>query len=92
MREHLDTAGGTLLAERVALALPAGARPAVKAAAAAVPPAAGVAAFRDALLDEPDVAAHLDAGALGELLDPAGYLGASDALIDRALDRAEREL
>jgi hypothetical protein len=38
------------------------------------------------------VAAHLDAAALDALLDPAGHLGASDALIDRALDRAEREL
>jgi hypothetical protein len=36
------------------------------------------------------VAEHLDRDAIGRLLDPAGYLGASDALIDRAL-RAHRD-
>jgi 3-carboxy-cis,cis-muconate cycloisomerase len=86
MRANLDAAGGALVAERVALALPAGARAAVKAAAASGAP------FRDALLAQPELAAHLDPGALDALLDPAGYVGASDALIDRALDRAEREL
>ena len=64
MGEHLDAAGGTLLAERIALALPAGA-PRGQRRGRAVRRAAGVAgtaAFRDALLDEPDVAARLDAG------------------------------
>jgi 3-carboxy-cis,cis-muconate cycloisomerase len=88
MRANLDAAGGALLAERVALALPADARGAVKDAALATDRGA----FRDALLAQPDVAAHLDAAALDVLLDPAGYTGASGALIDRALDRAEREL
>ena len=49
-------------------------------------------AFRDALLAQPAVAAHLDAAALDALLDPAGYLGATSTFIERALARAEREL
>jgi len=50
-------------------------------------PLAGVLAGTD------EVAARLDADAIGRLLDPAGYLGATDELIRRALraHRAHRE-
>jgi adenylosuccinate lyase len=37
-----------------------------------------------------DVTAHLDRDELARLLDPAGYLGATDELISRAL-RAHAE-
>ena len=56
------------------------------------PPRRPAGAFRDALLAQPAVAAQLDAAALDELLDPAGYLGATGALIARALTRFDREL
>jgi 3-carboxy-cis,cis-muconate cycloisomerase len=85
MRANLDATGGRLMAERLALALPAAARPAVRAAATAD------GSFRDALLAAPDVAAELDAAAIDGLLDPGGYLGATRTLIDRALARHARE-
>jgi 3-carboxy-cis,cis-muconate cycloisomerase len=88
MRANLDT---TVLAERVVLELTrrvgrAQAKAAVRAAARADAP------FRSALLAQPAIAAHLDAAAVDELLDPAGYLGATDELIARALARHEREV
>ena len=43
-----------------------------------------------ALLDQPDIAGAVDAGELASWLDPAGYLGAADVFIDRAL-AAHRE-
>ena len=86
MRANLDATGGRLLAERVALALPLDVRHEVGEAAVSDAP------FRDALLARPAIVGHLDAGALDALLDPAGYLGATDELIARALARADREL
>jgi 3-carboxy-cis,cis-muconate cycloisomerase len=41
--------------------------------------------FRDVLLEVPAVADSLGSDALDRALDPAGYLGVADALIDRAL-------
>jgi 3-carboxy-cis,cis-muconate cycloisomerase len=41
--------------------------------------------FRAVLLDIPEVADGLGADGLDEALDPAGYLGVSAELIDRAL-------
>jgi 3-carboxy-cis,cis-muconate cycloisomerase len=91
MRANLDAAGGRLLAERLVLALaPRAGQAAAKAAVQAAATADG--SFRDALLAQPDVAAHLDAAALDVLLDPAGYLGATETFIERALARADREL
>jgi 3-carboxy-cis,cis-muconate cycloisomerase len=86
MRANLGATGGRLLAERVAGALPAAARDEVTAATRAVGP------FREALLARPAIAAHLDAAQIDDLLDPAGYLGASAELVARALARADREL
>ena len=47
----------------------------------------------EALVDEPDINALIDAGRLdtdrlAQLLDPAGYLGVAAELVDRALQRA----
>jgi 3-carboxy-cis,cis-muconate cycloisomerase len=55
----------------------------VKAAAARVADA-GV-TFRQALLEDARVGAVLSPAAIDGALDPAGYLGSADALIDRAL-------
>ncbi len=41
--------------------------------------------LRDELLADPDVTTHLTATELDEALDPAGYLGATQVFIDRAL-------
>jgi 3-carboxy-cis,cis-muconate cycloisomerase len=43
-------------------------------------------AFIDELLDDPTVSAHLSRSDVADLLDPGGYLGSTDAFIDRALD------
>ena len=42
-------------------------------------------AFRDVLLELPEVANGLDPERLDAALDPAGYLGVTAQLIDRAL-------
>ena len=42
-----------------------------------------------ALRDEKEVAAHLDADQIGRLADPASYLGAASAFIDRVLARVK---
>jgi 3-carboxy-cis,cis-muconate cycloisomerase len=41
----------------------------------------------DALLREPSVAAKLDRAAIERMTDPAGYLGAAGAFVDRVLAR-----
>jgi 3-carboxy-cis,cis-muconate cycloisomerase len=91
MRQNLDATGGRLLAERVVLALaPAAGRDAAKEAVQAAAAAGG--SFRDALLAQATVAQRLDVAAVDALLDPADYLGATAAFIERALERAGREL
>jgi 3-carboxy-cis,cis-muconate cycloisomerase len=47
--------------------------------------------LRDELLKLPAVARALDAASIDRLLDPANYLGANDALINRALARFRTE-
>jgi 3-carboxy-cis,cis-muconate cycloisomerase len=93
MRANLDITGGLLLAERIATAL----TPSIgrleahdlvevvsrEALAAGRP-------FRDALTDRPEIAAHLDADQVDRLLDPARYLGSTDAFVERALGRRKR--
>jgi 3-carboxy-cis,cis-muconate cycloisomerase len=92
MRANLELTHGALLAERVTTALaPALGRgaahelvqEAAREASAAERPLGEVLAAND------DVTAHLGREEIAGLLDPAGYLGATDALIDRAL-RAHR--
>ena len=78
MRVNLDASDGLIVAERVA-------------AHELVAGAAGAPRFREALVADPR--SPLTAEELDELLDPLGYLGSAEALVDRALDHydAERE-
>jgi 3-carboxy-cis,cis-muconate cycloisomerase len=92
MAANLDRLGGTLLAERVVLAVTAitGDR---AAASAAVGRAARAApgAFAAALEADPVIGAVLDRARVEQLLDPATYLGATQIWIDRALAGYEAE-
>ena len=87
MRTNLDASGGLIVAERVALVLAGrvgrGAAHELVAAAAAAP------GFREALVADPRNS--LSAEELDALLDPVGYLGSAEALVDRALDRHDAE-
>jgi 3-carboxy-cis,cis-muconate cycloisomerase len=87
MHVNLDLTHGALLAERVsgALAPALGAMEAHDVVRAAAGPA-----FAEKLAADPRVAARLSTEDIAELLDPAGYLGSADALIDRALRAAAR--
>ena len=82
MRSNLDRSAATLLAERVAGAL----RPALGAEAAHA--VVREAAAAGTLAGDPRITAHLSPDRLAELLDPAGYLGSTAMLIDRALAAA----
>lgn len=91
MTANLAGAGDVLLSERIALVLtPAVGRQAATAAVgrAAERSVASGRPFADELADDP-VAGPPLGGRLAQLLDPAGYLGSTDALIDRALARYE---
>lgn len=93
MAANLAASGGLLLAERVALTVAAltgdqaGARQAVTRAVEAV--AGEAAGFADALGRDPLVGSVLSPANIEELLDPAGYLGASAIWIERALSAHE---
>ena len=92
MRANLDATGGLALAEHVAMVLAAkvgreAAQRLVRAAASRA--AGGGRSFRDELLGDPEVAAHLEPADVDAALDPRGYLGSTPALIDRALSRLE---
>jgi 3-carboxy-cis,cis-muconate cycloisomerase len=95
MAANLGRTRGLLMAERVSLALAAAAdddgavvgRPAAKAA---VGQASRLAvetgrSLGEALAEEPLVARHFTAEEVQGLLEPAGYLGSTQAWIDRAL-------
>jgi 3-carboxy-cis,cis-muconate cycloisomerase len=88
MRANLDASGGLVLAERISFALTS--RLGRSQAHDVVAEAAGAASFRDALLADPRAA--LTADELDVLLDPTGYLGAAEVLVDRALVQYERVL
>ena len=83
MRANLDMSGGLALAERVTVALadPIGRSVAHELVAAA---AATGGPFRDGLLADPR--SPLSPSELDVLLDPLGYLGSAEALVDRALE------
>jgi 3-carboxy-cis,cis-muconate cycloisomerase len=95
MRANLELTHGALLAERVTTALaPALGRHAAHelVEAAAQEAFANDRALGDVLAGRDDVTARMDRDELAGLLDPAGYLGATDELISRALRaHAERE-
>ena len=96
MRANLGLTHGALLAERVTTAL---AGDLGRHAAHEVVQAAAREAFAsnrplaDVLAATEEVSARLDPAEIARLLDPAGYLGATDELIRRALraHRAHRE-
>jgi 3-carboxy-cis,cis-muconate cycloisomerase len=87
MRENLDVTGGLVVAERVShlLAPRLGRRQAQEVVAAA----AATGSFRWALVADERVG--LSADEVDALLDPQGYLGSAAELVDRALDRDERD-
>lgn len=84
MRANLDATGGLVMAEAVAARL----APALGRSAAhdIVARAAAQAAFRDALLADPAVRAHLTERDLDNALDPRNWLGSVDLFVDRALE------
>ena len=81
MRANLDASGGLVLAERVSFALTP--RLGRSQAHEVVAEAARASSFRDALAA--DARVGLTEEELDVLLDPVGYLGAAEALVDRAL-------
>jgi 3-carboxy-cis,cis-muconate cycloisomerase len=85
MRANLEAGGGLVVAERISFVL----APRLGRAQAhdVVAEAARGASFRDALLA--DERTGLSADELGVLLDPTRYLGAAEALVDRALAEYE---
>jgi 3-carboxy-cis,cis-muconate cycloisomerase len=88
MRANLDLTHGLLLAERVSTELAAElgrlpAHEAVERAAAASSSVDG--GFAAALGEQPEIRGRIPPERLAELLDPSGYLGSADVLIDRAL-------
>jgi 3-carboxy-cis,cis-muconate cycloisomerase len=86
MMANLDAQDGTLLSERLLLAVTAitgdrdAAGRAIERARRAASPG-----FAAALAADPVISGVLDPSQIGELLDPAGYLGAARIWIDRAL-------
>jgi len=91
MRRNLDATRGLIMAEAVMMALaPVFGRGAAhhivgEACDRAIAEGIGLEA---ALLRDARIAARLDAAAIARMTDPAGYLGAAGAFVDRALARA----
>jgi 3-carboxy-cis,cis-muconate cycloisomerase len=88
MRSDMDLTGGLLMSESVAAALAsslgrADAQEVVEKAARRSVQSGRE--FREVLLEIPEVADGLGADGLDDALDPAGYLGVTADLIDRAL-------
>ena len=90
MRENLAATGGLVLAESVSMAMAerlgrleahrlvqGASRRAVEAGRS----------LRDELLDDPEVRKQLDPEKIDRALDPRGYLGSAEALVERALKR-----
>lgn len=88
MRANLDRVGPTLLSERIVLTLTP--RLGRDAAGAVVSGAAAAADFAAALAADPR--SGLTPEELAGLLDPGGYLGATDLWVDRALAAHRGEL
>ena len=86
MQANLDASGGLVVAERVSFALTPRLRR--RLAHEVVAEAAEAASFREALLA--DRRTGLSTDELDALLDPTGYRGAAEALVDRALGEYER--
>ena len=86
MRANLDAGGGIVVAERISFALTP--RLGRSQAHEVVADAASTASFREALLADERIG--LSADDLDALLEPTAYLGAAEALVDRALAELER--
>jgi 3-carboxy-cis,cis-muconate cycloisomerase len=94
MRENLDASGGLLMAESLvtALAGQVGRRRARELIdAAAVGALDGERPLRDELIADKEVSGALSEAEIDRALDPAGYLGAADTFVDRALSRFREE-
>lgn len=91
LAENLALGGGTIVAERLNVALaPVLGKAAAKALLARISAraAAGDGTFADLLRDAPELRDSAPLGApLDGLLDPANYLGAASELVDRVLAR-----
>jgi 3-carboxy-cis,cis-muconate cycloisomerase len=90
MRENLELTGGLVLAESVSMAL--GERVGRSEAHRLVEAASRRAVesgrpFREELLDDEAIRAELSAEEIERALDPDGYAGEADALVERALSR-----
>jgi 3-carboxy-cis,cis-muconate cycloisomerase len=90
MRANMDLTGGLVMSESVVAALASSmgrsdAHELIEQAARRSVESGRE--FREVLLEIPEVADGLGADGLDEALDPAGYLGVSAELIDRALAR-----
>jgi 3-carboxy-cis,cis-muconate cycloisomerase len=85
MRANLEAGGGLVVAERISFAVAP--RLGRSEAHTVVAEAARAPSFRDALLA--DARTGLTADELDSLLDPTGYLGAAERLVDRALSEYE---
>jgi 3-carboxy-cis,cis-muconate cycloisomerase len=88
MRVNLDATHGLIMAEAVTFALAetmgkSDAHHLVEAASKKA--IAGKQHLRDILIDDPKVAAHLDADKIAKLFEPMAYQGVSQELIDRLL-------
>ena len=94
MRANLEIGGGLLMAEAVSLALAAhiGRARAKSHIEAAVRRTREGGDFREELLGDAVIAAHLDAARLDALLEPTAYLGASSQFIDRVLNDYRRSI
>ena len=89
MRANLDLGGGLSMAESLTMALAAhvGRTEAQRIVRETCGRAlAAGSTLRQAALDDPQVRAALSPDAIDRALDPAGYLGSADALIERALE------
>jgi 3-carboxy-cis,cis-muconate cycloisomerase len=88
-RQNLDATGGLIMAESVVMALSkkidaVEARQLVdQAVKESDSPGRS---FAESLKANTDISSKLDGSALAKALDPAGYLGVSQQLIDRALE------
>jgi len=88
MRRNLDLSGGSIMAEHVVVKLAERIDPVM--ARALVDTAVSTAsstgrAFRDVLREDPTITTHLKPEELDAALEPSGYLGVAQLLIDRAL-------
>lgn len=89
MGRNLELTGGLLLAEPVMMALaPQMGRLEAHTLVAEIASRSrhGGGSFRDELLADVTVAAHMSPDDVDKALDPAGWLGSSDTFIDRALE------